>query len=155
MVISMQESAVKWMTEASTAEKAKAQAQFKASQEAYVTLLKMHGVPEGDDLLNAIPGGLIGEEDAAALANYDALFEGVDLRAFLRDAMSWMARHGGEGKDPGALRATEWFVQDDPVIEVSGDVAVARARRDGGPPLRLVRSQGRWYIDLQALFRVI
>ena len=147
MVVALQESASKV-----PAANAEAQAEFKVSHEAYVRLLEKHGVmKEGDDLFQGLRGGFDWKEDADALEQYAALLEGVDLGAFLRDALAWMTEHGGGKQNTSALRTTEGFVLDAPAIEVTGEVAVARARGGDGPPLRMVRYQGRWFIDLQTM----
>ena len=123
------------------------EAKAKAMKEGWEALLKEHGIDESK---------MEDDDDAKGPPNpekFHELMGDVDHQAFLRAALAFLDKHSDK-KESKAQRGMPKFSPEDATIDVKGDRATVTVNvKDDGKerPLTLVKSNGRWYMDMMGM----
>ena len=124
-------------------------AKFAKMKSGFEEILTKHGIEGGMENPMGKLQQLEGDTDAA-IAAMSKMFEGVDHAAFIKESMAFMKTMGSEGE--GGMKPGAELKLEDVKIEVDGDTAVATAKGEEDP-LKLLKRDGRWYIDFLAMMK--
>lgn len=127
-----------------------AKAKFAKMKEGYEAILTKHGL---DKDMSGAMGQIQGlqQDPDAAIEAANEMFDGVDHEAFIRDSLAFMkAQDDGSGGGMKMGPTKDDVKLEDVSIEVKGDTAVATAEGQDDP-LRMVKRDGRWYLDFKSM----